>query len=270
MHLLKYTAFIALVAIVVWGCETTLDVSLPYEHRLVLNSFFGSKTDTLLNLSRTLPVNEIATRNRLGVAGAEVTLRVGSRTYQLQPTEDPIIYRFPQYDSTWAGQQVNIHVKADGLDASASTTIPEVPQIVYVRLVERDEWTKKYIVGIRVPENIAIWTIAHFLHRPIHDHTLDATPMDHYFPVYSNRHGKDILEVEAVAENYSFEPGQQDSVLIKVVVAASDFLLFKSSHTGYGDSDTWGGLSGNNPPFNIQGNGIGLFVGSSSVEIKVP
>jgi hypothetical protein len=118
--LLALVPFMALLA----ACETVVEpVGLPYVERLVVRGVVesGSSLDSI-RITRTLPLTEEYSGEKAAVADAEVTVRVGGQSYQLQHIGRG--YYGNRAIVPQAGERYTLDIAWHGKHVTATTTTP--------------------------------------------------------------------------------------------------------------------------------------------------
>jgi len=254
------------------SCQVPIDVELPHTERLVVDGFVGlSSDDGELRVLHTLPPLARVNVSDMLVPDAVVSLEwqgAQSGTFTLVRNPDSATFALPSVAEEWSDGIAILRVVGRGKSATASTRIPGRPVVLRARAVDSvsDYGTQAtyVLVDVEVDRASVIWTRDEFMFsgdtRPLQGYRQwTVAPFD---PVLSS--SRTTMRIVAYETQSTFKP---DSIPITIISADPSFERYLRSPYGSGESIF--GFSGVNPWFNVQGDGIGLFIGASSTTIKV-
>lgn len=265
--------FLAVVGILaaLSSCQVPIDVELPHTERLVVDGFVGlSSDDGELRVLRTLPPLARVNISDMLVPDAVVSLEwqgAQSGTFTLERNPDSATFALPKESESWQDGIAVLRVQGIGKTATATTRIPGRPVVIRTRVVDSvsDYGAKmKFVLAdVEVDRSSVVWTRDEFMFsgdtRPLAGYQQwTVAPSD---PASSS--SRTTMRIVAYDNTY-LEP---DSVTITIMSGDPSFERYLRSPYGSGESIF--GFSGVNPWFNVQGDGIGLFIGASSTKIKV-
>ncbi|MBU3679775.1 MAG: DUF4249 family protein [Candidatus Kapabacteria bacterium] len=255
------------------SCEVPVDVELPHIERLVVDGFVGlSPEDGELRVLRTLPPLARVSVSDMTVPNADVVLEwkgAQGGIFTLQRNPDSVTFALPKEAESWEDGIAVLRVQGIGKTATATTRIPGRPVVLSTRVVDTvsDYGTNVtfVLVDVEVDRSSVIWTQNEFWFF-----SSDTRPLAGYrqwtlapFDPLSSSSRTTMRLVVFDRNDYSLP----DSVTITITSADPAFERYLRSPYGSGESIF--GFSGVNPWFNVQGDGLGLFIGASSTKIKV-
>jgi hypothetical protein len=285
-----FAALIFTLSIVLYSSCTTpspeaVDIVLDYQEKIVVSGLLHSG-DTIQNiwLSRTVPPLEEALEENTSIPDANVMLTVDNRTYtmQLQPQVKTVgvfperidkrsLFRVPGLIAQ-AGKTYTITVRWKGMSAEATTTIPPVPPSIdsYRFAVELDG-----PIGIQLPalyasfkprSNECYQMVAQmkrkFLRNPYEPITFVSSLSDIARKENANTNNVISLKIASLQIGLN-EIEKFDSLYTGDII----FYAYDMAYFDYNRSitrrtnDIVFNVPTTNPKWNVQGDGIGLFVG---------
>ncbi|MBU3700366.1 MAG: DUF4249 family protein [Candidatus Kapabacteria bacterium] len=266
----RYFALLSIVA-ALSSCQVPVDVELPHTERLVVDGFVGLSPEYgELRVLRTLPPLARVNVTDMIVPDAAVVLEwkgAQGGTFMLERNPDSVTFALPNEAESWEDGIAVLRVQGIGKTATATTRIPGRPVVLSTRVVDSVSFygaKMKYVLAdVEVDRSSVVWTQDEFMfsgdRRPLAGyHRWVVAPFD---PLSSS--SRTTMRIVAYDNTY-LEP---DSVTITIMSGDPAFERYLRSPYGSGESIF--GFSGVNPWFNIQGDGIGLFIGASSTTINV-
>lgn len=253
----------AVLLVVLMACEQNVDVDLPYQERIVVNGFVGIPSALSIprhiHITRTLPPLADADTAQLRIADVTAVIVHKGIEYQLQPTPDPTQLRMPAEAEQWVGDTVSIRVRGGGMTALATTYIPARPTIHKVTVVDTTtEWGSDIkLIRVTVQGEFGSAIIA-WLDRSYPVEL--AYPMSVWVPPILVPGPRRAGTGEITIEMAYYNRGTDEQIALYVYAMDGAFARFRSSYTSGGGPFSSGG---SNPWFNVQGDGIGMFVGAS-------
>ncbi|MBU3742815.1 MAG: DUF4249 family protein, partial [Candidatus Kapabacteria bacterium] len=254
-------------------CEQNVDVDLPYQERIVVNGFVSSSWSTpstpTIHITRTLPPLATADTARLRIADLMATMTHQGVDYPLMVEADGMRVRIPVEAEQWTGDTVMLNVRGAGMLARAVTYIPVRPVITASSVSDSTtEWgaeIKRISLTVRSEAGSCIVVS---IGRDI--------PMEYDFPMSTwQRPGlvagtrRDSMTEMTMTIPYWGSLVSGESIPVAVYATDGAFARYRASYTAGGGPFSSGG---SNPWFNVQGDGIGMFVGASVVTdtIRIP
>ncbi len=241
-----------LVAILI-GCEQVVELELPYEERIVVNGYIGLSYDSALYISRTLPVGEVATWEKAAIREALVTLRHGAEEFQCLPDPEQIgRYMLPLADSSWYGTEVTLEVRAGGLYTWVTTVIPKPTPVISAKVTFSESVRASLTATVVAAPNTAISVgTAQTPFQVLQDTLL--------FKLHTFRGTQVALHDVTFRPLYGRFEG--DSIVVALTTYGRDQVRALDNAGSRGESVF--GFAGSNPFYNVEGDGIGLFLGRS-------
>lgn len=265
--------FLLLGLAVITGCEESFAPDdIPYVERMVVYGIInaGQPADSI-RFTRTLPLNTV-----YDTADAELTdvtgvIETDGKSYPLRH----IGHGFYNAEGlvTASGQQYTLRATWKGLSISSSTTIPPFPIVDSVAMIEGEVFEGGF-------STFAIWAYTRSTRGMVYSiaYNLTDTVNDiRYISLYN--YVNDVWHWRDTTVNGSvilktndgfLSPGNDKVFKGNVTVVAWDEPYYDYYRTYYyGNND--GNLFGSNQGainWNIEGDGIGLFIGQSATEVK--
>ena len=241
------------------SCEQTVDVELPYDKQIVVNSFVGHRTIDMAWISKTLPVNEEFTAEKCFI-DADVRIHWRDTSYRLVADYAELGYVLPVSDERWQGDSMRMTVDWDGLHAEATARMPRKPESI-VMLWEPHDFDPEYgslTAQVVCESGTVIWANAN-----ARGYFSAGTPMQFYgrYETVPNVGNNDVVTREFYVGGLSREEAEaavDDSIFVEVFLADIDYERYLVEPSSRQDGPF--GFGGKNPYFNVKGDGIGLFV----------
>jgi hypothetical protein len=265
--MLRSLTILAAIALLV-ACEVPIDVELPHTERLVIDGFIGLEHSSAeLRILRTLPPLAKIDIAKMTVSDAAAAIEWNGVSYPLVRNDDSITFALPTESSTWHDGVARLVVTGLGKTATSTTRIPRRPVVVGTTVVDSTSDfgfpTTFVFIDVEVDTGSVIWSTDQQVQWSSNRRPL------------SNYGFKDVVHGTGSSPRtrlrmigYGIESfALPDSVTITVFSA--DPLYDRYLRSPYGGSDGLFGFSGTNPFFNIDGEGIGLFIGVSSTTVTV-
>lgn len=241
------------------GCEQTVDVDLPYEERIVILNYLGRDVDSLVYISKTVPIGVDPSPAAAALDDAEVLLSIdGAAPVRLERHLPlPGAYRVPQPELL-VGHRLRLMVNALGRTAWSETVVPANVEILGHRIDERpSRWNpggteRHWMVHVRTPPGTVAWAT-------LYGDYYTASPYATY--LYGARDERDrqpdgTVLIDAGEVNTA---GPDD--MVAVIVNVADEALLRYLDRPHGDNQDPFGFGGVNPYTNVEGDGVGLLVG---------
>jgi len=254
---------ILVMGLVVCACEQTVDVQLPYDKKIVINSFVGRTVwDDHAWISKTMPFGEKVTNDNSVINNAIVKIHWRDTTYDLTYDASQRGYDLPPADNRWQGDSLTMTVDWDGLHAEATAKVPKEPIIHEVFCYEsiNDTTVFRIVIDASVYPGIVTWS---------QDFGRDfpevLSPMEFYenspysLPMLSESDTNMIRIRQFVGWMYTDELQTGDEIEITFWIADREYERYLMDRYSNGDEGPFG-FGGSNPYFNVKGDGIGLFV----------
>ncbi|MEY3385361.1 MAG: hypothetical protein RIR53_172 [Bacteroidota bacterium] len=257
-----------LILAVLTSCEVPIEVELPHTERLVVDGFIGLEPESSeLRVLRTLPPLAKVDVSAMIVPGLSASIEWKGTSYPLAVNADSSTFVLPPDAPSWDDGIARLVVRGAGKSAAAQTRIPKRPLVVSHRVIDSlTSWgsaARMVVVDLEVDTGTVVWATGglRFLF-------FDSRPMSNYglkeIAPSTGNNGRTVMRLVAS----SWDPySVPDSVTISITSA--DAIYDRYLRSPYGGGDGLFGFSGVNPWFNVQGDGIGLFIGASSTKIKV-
>ena len=258
------------------GCEVGVAPDdVPYVERMVVYGVItaGEPADSI-RFTRTLPLNVPYDPAAAELTGVVATIEVGGNSYPLRH----IGHGFYNAEglTVAAGQRYTLRATWKGLAVHASTTTPIPPVVDSLSLVKGDEFydfSTEYDFSI-----FAIWAYvrpvqgsAYSITYNLRDTVNDIRYLSFYDYVQDIWHWSDTTQSGRVVVKTSdaFLSPEGDNVFSgSVTVTAWDQAYYDYYRTYYyGNYDDLFGSSQRTINWNIEGDGIGLFIGQSRKDV---
>jgi hypothetical protein len=270
----RYLWIIALAGMMftAWSCEEVSDSNdIPYVQHLVVYSYLKpNDAGTLVSVRRTLPVSQSYTDSDAWITDANVTLTSDGQTYSLvHVSADQYVLNDITIQS---GKTYHLEVLWRRLHTAATTTVP-FPAPIDTGRVEFIWDSYGYVDAVA-------WLNTHVSQRS----ALLATYMYRYKDTTYVRDTNWMFGGVNFRDVTLAEPGQSDSVRFRTysnvntnfeyraVLYTYDPAYYEFAQTYYRDGDDGGpfGSGGTNPKWNLDGDGIGLFIGVATAQRDIP
>ncbi len=275
MQRLFALAGIIFLCLAVSACEEVVEADLPFVERLVVQGTLvaGQPADSIF-IKRTVPLSARYDSARAILSDASGRIEGGGKSYPLVHVGES------RYEATGlvpeSGVRYRLVADWHGKSVQASTTIPYLPQVDTII-------TKKSTEDHPNPNDAYYASIeAHVRPRPTETYAMEVYDRNDsrfdFYPVvdlnYNDVIGKpdDTLangRVQLLFDDYSFVLNRNRA---RVVVYSYD-LSFYDFYYSYYDRDGDGGAIFNTPQpvrWNVEGDGIGIFIGRAAVSLKLP
>jgi len=243
------------------SCEEIVDAEgLPYEEKLVIHSIlYADSAHNYVRISRTLPVNETFDTSRAYIRDASGSINDGTVSFPLEYIGAGGVYRVTGLRPV-PGRDYHLNVSWNGLNATASTSIPTGVSLDSISLVEDTLYE-----GMRQFRVMTIATLpapysASFEVFALSDDWVNGSWTNR---LYDHRDAENDGKLY-VRENLYQSRGDGD---VERLVALAYFMApgYKEYYeTGGGRSDEFG-----NPVpvrWNVEGDAIGICFGCTKVE----
>lgn len=255
-----FILFIA-TAFTLLSCEQTIDVDLPYERLIVVNTFVGRTMDSLAWISRTLPATEEATFENAAIMDANVKMYWRDTVYQLSPMTSKRGFVLPPPDTRWQGDSMRMVVEWGGLRAESNARMPIAPTLTKVSVVPKkgDPDYRTIVVTLRTRPGCVIWLQRGFISRERAEPPMDT--YNYYRVVPGDPEGPEQEVTIDTGDNYYLGPGGS----IEVMVCTADAVYAKFLDEPRRNSDDPFSFGGASTFTNVGGRGIGMFVPVVSV-----
>jgi len=261
-----YSVIFALMLIMCSSCEQIVsDVSLPYKEQLVIRAIIQPGLHLQdFTLTRTLHPLDDYNKEKALVKDAAITISDGTNNYTLtydgkNYVNDQILFE--------AGKTYSMTAQWKNLKATSKTTIPqtiEIEEITYEKQINNYGYyidTSYVIYGIFTPQPGVVYKTAyHELERPKY------LRYSWEIYTYNNRNAQGKVKAYIV----SIGAGDKDDTYIQNYIRQLAIHLFaydepflnyhNTRHHGESDIGFFGS-EGLNILWNIEGDGIGLFIG---------
>lgn len=256
-----------LVVLLCVGCEQTIDVDLPYNKLIVINTFVGGEIDSLAWISRTLPAIEKPTYENAAIMNAVANMYWRDTVYPLVAIPSKRAYALPPGDARWQGDSLTMVVEWEGLRAESKARVPIAPSFVSARY-EQDpvySFDGTLFVTLRTRPGSVIWF------EPSGSNQSQRRPpmtMYEYYRLIPGRPEDPELEVTVSSGNFYFFNDRSDTLHITMYAADAAYARFLDEPSRNNDDPfSFGGAT---TYTNIQGQGIGMFVPVVSVPLVIP
>ncbi|MDZ4820259.1 MAG: hypothetical protein SGJ20_14925 [Planctomycetota bacterium] len=249
------------------ACEQTVDVDLPYERAIVINTFVGRSIDSLAWVSRTLQATQEATFANAAILDAVVTLQWRDTVYQLQPLTQKRGFVLPPPDPRWQGDSMRMIVEWQGLRAESVARMPIAPTVEKTELVASVDQPEYRVVRVTLltrPGSV-IWV--QYVSRFDDFNTADPPlSMYEYYRVVSGNPSDPEVTLVIDFTNYYIGRG---SGSVDILVCAADAAYAKFLDEPNRNSDDPFSFGGASSFTNVTGKGFGMFVPVVSVAATV-
>lgn len=275
LKLMKKLKFLLLVVLLflplITGCEQVVDEEeFPYEMKLVIRGLLedGQQIKDIY-VGRTLPVAVPFRGDFANLGDAVVSIKVDTLRYILRHTKDGL-YSAPSTVRAIAGKTYELLVSWENLSAGAVTTIPETGTIAGVYLVNQINDTGKAIkvmsvdITPRGSETYASTWLSYTQTGQIYTEDTKYNTVVKKQP-NSNSPMLQVLSAEVPA-SYASRPQDLGVGIYVYDEAFYDYFKTKGSSKL---SDAVFGQPSTSVKWNIQGDGIGMFIGRSKTNKKI-
>ena len=246
------------------SCEEILDAEgLPYEEKLVIHGIlFAESSSSVIQISRTLPLNIPFDTNQAFLATATGSISDGEKTYPLEYLGYSGKYRaaglIPQ-----SGRSYSLNVSSGEFTATATTTVPPVSKVdtAFITIESSRFGYEQYLVTCKMllPEaaSVQIQTMVKGDGTPIYtsDHRL-----------YSENSSEDDGYLYTKTSLYKSEDQTITGVWVRHYTFAPGYYEYHQSRRG-DDFEELG-----NPAvvrWNVAGDAIGIFFGCAIGESTI-
>jgi hypothetical protein len=267
---MKYLLILTIIfSVALNSCEETVsDVTLPYVEQLVIRAIISpGQGINSVSVERTLPPLEKYIKDNAMVKDAKLTISNGTNDYEL--TFDGEYYGNEDI-FVEVGKTFYLRAEWKGKIATAQTTIPEPVEIdeISYEIVEHKyeydnfKYKEVYVYGEFTPKPGAVYQTSFF----------DKFKRLNYgWDIYSYNNRNSAGKIRTELFRFSYDETMSEE-FIKNHIKEYVFLLssfdeqyysyYNSRHNGSSNSGIFGS-DGLNVQWNVQGNGIGLFIGHS-------
>lgn len=267
---MKKIIILVLISLAIISCEKTLTgYDLPYERKLVIQGILEASPESpeaIIHVTLTQPplgksVSEIIDTSRISVYLESEGERWDFK-YKNNNQSGGLILDgyFAEGFEPEAGRTYNLFVNYEDLKATASTTIPEKPEIIesYIKEIENDDgwetWTSEALFSkIKAVENVVYSQDYEWWSDPMTIKNADTDGIIDFFVDWAYIMNPDIPFY--FGRFYTYDYDFYDYVLSKKQSDDDGFDLFSTS--------------GNNIKWNIKGDGIGIFLGRYETHLKI-
>ncbi len=253
------------------GCEQVVDEeAFPYEMKLVIRGLIedGQQIKDIY-VGRTLPVAVPFRGDFANLSDAIVSIKVDTLRYILKHTKDGL-YSAPATVRARAGKTYEILVSWENLSAGAITTIPDAGSIGGVYMVNSKNDTGKTIrvmsaeITPRGSETYAITWLSYTQTGQIYAEDTRYNTVMKKLP-NSNSLTLQVLSAEIPA-SYASRPQDLGVGVYVYDEAFYDYFKTKGSSKL---SDAVFGQPSTSVKWNVQGDGIGMFIGRSKTNKQI-
>jgi hypothetical protein len=253
------------------GCEQVVDEEqFSYEMKLVIRGLLedGSQIKDIY-VGRTLPVAVPFRPDFSNLPDAVVSIKVDSLRYILRHTKDGL-YSAPATVKAKAGKTYELTVSWENLTAGAVTTIPEPGEIGAVYMINSVNDTGKTIKVISVEvfprgtETYAVTWLSFTQTGQIYTEDDKYNTVARVLP--NSNTSSLILFSNEIAPSYTTNPNVLGAGIYCYDPTFYDYYKTKGSGKL---SDAVFGQPSTSVKWNIQGNGIGMFIGRSKTTKKI-
>lgn len=264
---IKGLPFVIFITLVVPGCEQTVDVELPYERMIVVNTFVGRTMDSLAWISRTLPATDEARYEDAAITDASVKIIWRDTVYQLLALQSRRGFLLPPPDPRWQGDSMRMVVEWEGLRAESVARMPIAPTIIDARVepkLDNPEY-RTIVVTLRIRPGCVVWLDPSNISEEGARPPMNEYP--HYLVVPGNPNDSELEVTVTTGDRYSLSPGGPVKVKVKVCAADLNYAQFLAEPNRRSDDPfSFGGARAYT---NVTGHGIGMFVPVVSVSDSV-
>ncbi len=260
----NYFATVAILFLVLAGCEQTVDADWPaHEEKLVVTGFLQFRADTVftyVRVNRTQPLSEPFDDSRAIVSDATVEVRSGAETHAIAPDAKfyPLSYDFNYSGVFTRGGENNyqLRVSHEGKNARAEITITDAAPRFEEIFARSAPWSPEYLEvewSMRLPETRGSATCVFQAWDPSQRGWRDVDIID--VKDYGRRDGELLRGGVTIWAGYGERPRLR-YILILQSAAYEDYRNARWSwYSGGGVFEP----EAKNPPFNVSGDGIGFF-----------
>lgn len=259
---MKKILILILISITLISCEKTLTgYELPYERKLVIQGILeaGEEShETNLSITITQPPLGKVIAEEIDTSKIIVYIESEGVRWDFKYKLESIGYdwdasTFVNDDFiTKAGKTYNLYVNYDGMTATASTTIPNKPEIIelFIKEIENkdqwDTWTSQAIFAkIKAVDNVVYSQNDEWWSEPMTIKNADSEGIIEFFVDWAYDYFPE--DPKYFSSFYSYDYDFYEYVISKKQADGDGFNLFSTS--------------GNNIKWNIKGDGIGIFFG---------
>ena len=265
---LRSLLFCCCLALAGVACEEIVDDpgALPYHEKLVIRGVLeNNKQLDTIKITRTLPPLDEYSEERAVVQNALVLVRHDGIVDTLidhgnsQYFTPGIIVR--------SGSVYELTVEWKGKRATAVTTIPQPPVIQSARRVNGTSssgYSSAYLADTVLPRSAEVYAATSLFRYPPPNQNLSVTT-NFFYEVKRPANNETALAVRA------FSYWEEVTGTEYIIVHSYDAPFYEYYTSLDQDSEDLFGASGRQVKWNIQGDGIGMFIGTaSSEEFRVP
>jgi hypothetical protein len=262
------------------SCEQVVDVELPYVEQLVVRGIIEEgEPVTDLYIAKTLPPLEnydYMNESKYYVNDAQVTLEVNGEIFNCAYMIDSK-YKCTDYIPK-AGDRIKLNAKWKNMEVSAETIIPDSAKVVKY---EYDRYATPYDNG---GENLRIYAYLKpqegFAYAGTWKYNQDNYDYASYrYPLVrsSLTNSDGLIKVKCFDESSwiinfgEFKDWNEflEYIEAKILIYDEAVYDYYTNFDDYSDGDFLFGSSGQNPDWNVEGDGFGIFVGKNTTLHKI-
>jgi hypothetical protein len=241
--------------------EVTDTSNVLYVRQLVIKGYCYAGQSPYLIIQRTLPPLEVYDEEAALVKNAKVTITHNNNSYNLQYTpsrgyiNDALVFR--------AGERYNLKVSWNGMEASASTEIPEFDIVKTTDTI----WQETYYWHAA---SVSAYVKANKRYCANMGMIRTNSYYDDDLPYYLIEPNVTTLASMEIGSYNSYDAAYSDIRKRNFFVTLYDYALYRYLQTDNGSNggDIFG-MGGVNPVWNVTGDGVGLFIGANQKNFKI-
>lgn len=266
---MKKIIILVLVSLAVISCEKTLTgYDLPYERKLVIQGILEASDESLeayLSITLTQPPLGKSVSEEIDTSKITVYIESEGERWDFKCVKCAVY----EWESNFyqaegfipeAGRTYNLFVNYENLKATATTTIPNAPEIIdaYIKVVENEDqgetWTTEAIyTKIKAVDNVVYSQDYEWYSEPMTIKNADSGGIIDFFIDWA----------------YNYIPEEQLYFGTFYVYDYDFYEYVISKKQNNGDGFDLFSTSGNNIEWNIKGDGIGIFLGRYETIVTV-
>ena len=270
MKLIFSIILYSVITIISVSCTTDVtDVTLPYNEQLVIQCLLQPDSLITLNITKTLPPLDDYDISKATITNALATITVDNKTYNF-------VYKGGYYYCNdivpKSGKSYILEVIWNGKRATARTKVPFPLQIIgfeknilssyYDDYYKETYYELAFQAVVSLPKDVTC--VGAYQYSFINDNARYYFESYGQSRAYKNTTNQDIIPTNInFSSEYTSDLNYTDTSKIAIVETYDlpfyDYITTVKLH--HYDDDNPFGFSGNNPKWNIQGDGIGYFFG---------
>lgn len=271
-HRMLLAFFLLLGLVAITGCEESVAPDdIPYVERMVVYGIItaGKPADSI-RFTRTLPLNTQYNTTDAELTDVVASIEVGGKQYPLRHIGNGL-YNADGL-AVVVGERYTLRAAWKGLSVTAATTVPISPTVDSIATVDGQYFEGNF-------STFAIWAYTRSMKGTAYSIIYDLTDTVndiHYTSSYDYVddvwHWRDTTtngHVVVKTYDHFFSPGNNNVFKGNVTVVAWDEPYYDYYRTYYyGNNDDLFGSSQRTINWNIEGDGIGVFIGQSATEVE--